>query len=117
MKKLIILFIILSLFSIVPIPLTSCTDNKGNEISGFDKTMMDTTVRAQDDFYQYAVGNWIRNNPIPDDQTRWGAFNILIEETNDQVKTIIDGAVEKADEKNKSIAGKVDLLPSWNGYP
>ncbi len=72
--------------------------------------MMDTTVRAQDDFYQYAVGNWIRNNPIPDDQTRWGAFNILIEETNDQVKTIIDAAVEKASEGNNSIAGKVGIF-------
>ena len=107
MKKLIFLLTFLSVISIVIFSVTSCTDNCGNDLSGFDKAMMDTTVRAQDDFYQYAVGNWIKNNPIPDDQTRWGAFNILIEEANDQVKTIVDDALTKASEGNNSLAGKV----------
>jgi len=107
MKKLIMLFTLLSLIGLIIISVVSCTDNKSNDLSGFDKAMMDTTVRAQDDFYQYAVGNWIKNNPIPDDQTRWGAFNILIEETNDQVRTIIDDAVDKASEGNNSLSGKV----------
>ena len=110
MKKLIVIITFLAVLGFIFVPMTSCTMNNGEETMGFDKAMMDTTVRAQDDFYQYAVGNWIRNNPIPDDQTRWGAFNILIEETNDQVKTIIDAAVEKASEGNNSIAGKVGIF-------
>jgi len=107
MKKLIISLTFLSVISIVILCVTSCKDNRGNDASGFDKAMMDTTVRVQDDFYQYAVGNWVKNNPIPDDQTRWGAFNILIEEANNQVKTIVDDALTKASEGNNSLAGKV----------
>lgn len=106
MKKIIVLILVLSLIGLL-FSLSSCTEHKATDTVGFDKAMMDTTTRPQDDFYQYAVGNWIKNNPVPNDQTRWGAFNILIEETNNQVKTIVDGALEKAGEGNNSLAGKV----------
>ena len=84
MRQIIILISFSAILGLLLLPMTSCTVNKGDTV-GFDKSMMDTTVKPQEDFYQYAVGNWIKNNPIPDDQTRWGAFNILIEETNEQV--------------------------------
>jgi len=48
----------------------------------FDLSAIDTSADPCVDFYQYACGNWRKNNPIPSDQTRWGRFNELAEYNN-----------------------------------
>jgi len=61
---------------------------------------MDTTVNAGDDFYQFANGSWLKNNPIPDEYSRYGAFEVLDEENYVQLKTIF---TEASADKNAAV--------------
>ena len=46
-------------------------------LHSFDLKAIDKTADPCVNFYQYACGNWRKDNPIPADQTRWGRFNQL----------------------------------------
>jgi len=55
------------------------TPERPKQIPSFDLTAIDKTTDPCVDFYQYSCGNWIKNNPIPADKSRWGRFNELDE--------------------------------------
>ena len=46
----------------------------------FDMTAIDKTANPCTDFYQYACGNWAKDNPIPPDQVRWGSSTNYVRE-------------------------------------
>jgi predicted metalloendopeptidase len=58
--------------------------------SGVDVANVDQTVRAQDDFFRYSQGKWLKDVDIPADRASWGAFNIAQETVENQVRTIIE---------------------------
>ncbi len=47
------------------------------QTKAFDPNFMDTTVEACDNFYRYAVGGWLKNNPIPPAYSSWGVDQIV----------------------------------------
>lgn len=56
---------------------------------------IDQTVKPGDDFNQYANGGWIANNPIPDDKSRFGSFDLLRDTNEIMIQQLIDGIVSE----------------------
>lgn len=63
---------------------------------GVDLTARNEAVKPGDDFFMYASGTWYDNYELPADKTRYGAFTGLAERSEEQVKNIIDGLMEKS---------------------
>lgn len=59
------------------------------KIHGYAKENMNTTVKAGDDFVEYATGAWLKNHPLRDDQVTNGAFMDLYEENQKQIQELI----------------------------
>jgi putative endopeptidase len=60
---------------------------------------MNTEVAPGDNFYEYANGGWLKNNPVPGTETRWGSFNILNDYTQNAVKTILESTSKSSGAK------------------
>ena len=64
---------------------------KGKVMSvGIKTENMDLNVNPGNDFYDFATKGWRNSNPIPDDYTRYGSFDMLIEENNKRVREIVE---------------------------
>jgi putative endopeptidase len=68
---------------------------------------MDRTVRPQDDFFSFVSGNWVKTTAIPADQTIYGSFAILREETSDKVRALVQSAATDKTAPAGSVVRKV----------
>lgn len=71
-----------------------------------DASNFNTSVRPQDDFFEYANGAWLKNTPIPPTESRWGSFLELNEFNQKALKTICEEAAANPGAKG-SIKQKV----------
>jgi len=82
--------------------------------SGIEVTAMDTGVRAQDDFFRYTQGKWLKDVDIPSDRSSWSAFSIAQERVEQQVSAIIGEAASQKNAKAGSEAQKMgDFYTSY----
>jgi len=61
-------------------------------IRGLDLGAIDRASNPCDNFYQYACGTWLKSNPIPPDQARWGRFSELAERNREILHQILERA-------------------------
>ncbi len=68
---------------------------------------MDKTVQPGEDFFQYANGGWMKNNPIPEEYSRFGAFEALNQINQEQLKTLLTEAAEDTDAAKGSTSQQI----------
>jgi putative endopeptidase len=66
---------------------------------GFDPSNLDRTCKPCDDFFQFAVGGWLKKNPIPPEYPEWGSFITLADKNQQTLRDILEAAAA-----NKSAA-------------
>jgi len=66
---------------------------------------VDSTVNPGDDFFTFSNGKWIKNNPIPSDETSWGIANLVNDELYTRKLTINENAAKKGGTGIESMIG------------
>jgi putative endopeptidase len=81
---------VLSLFLVAAV--AKADGPEGKKKPAFDLKNLNTSVSPKTDFYEYAIGGWLKNNPIPDQYSSWGSFENLYEENIAVLKKILESA-------------------------
>ena len=77
--------------------------------AGIQLANLDTTAMPGSDFYQYACGGWVKNNPIPAEYSQYGSFTILAENNRKQIQGLIEELAATPHEAG-SVAQKIGDL-------
>jgi putative endopeptidase len=82
--------------------------------SGVQIADLDTSVRPQDDLFQYANGTWLSRVPIPDDRSYYGVDAIMSERSLLQQRDLIESAQKSAEPEARKVG---DLYASFMDEP
>jgi putative endopeptidase len=61
---------------------------------GFSEANLDRSCKPCDDFNQFAMGGWMKNNPIPAEYPNWGSFTMLADRNQTVLRTILEDATK-----------------------
>lgn len=88
----------------------ACQNEKAVETTaGIRTENLDTTAVAGTDFYQYACGGWMKNNPLPAEFSRFGSFDKLAEDNRAQIQGLIEELAAQESAPG-SVAQKIGTL-------
>lgn len=95
MKKLTIsLFLLAGVCSQTLVNAQNNTTMSQTKDQGLDISLMDKSVRPQDDFYNYVSGTWMKTAKIPSDKPTWGSFDKLAEDTDNNSMLILNSLLK-----------------------
>jgi putative endopeptidase len=87
----------ISCFAIAAVLVNSCgntkmskdANNSGSAANSIDVAYMNMAVSPKDDFFQFANGTWVKNNPVPSTESEWGSFNELDQSNKTKLDLIL----------------------------
>jgi putative endopeptidase len=97
----------------VPVPAQSAAPAAPALLSGIDVQYIDDGVRAQDDFYKHVNGKWLAGTEIPADEAGYNSFIKLIDDSQAQLRTLIEGLQTSAAAKDADQQKIADLYASF----
>src|SRR6266550_2323979 len=97
--------------AMLAIALPASAQNTYHQTVPLDPANLDRTANACVDFYQFANGGWIKNNPIPAAFSRWGSFDELSEQNQQNLTKILDKAA--ADAKAAQAKASTKMLGTY----
>ncbi len=80
---------------------------------GVDPALIDPAVEPGDDFFAYVNGKWVRENPIPPEFSRFGAFHILREKSTADVEKLV---TELAASNPAAGSAERRILDAYNSF-
>ncbi len=83
-------------------------------VSGLDFDGFDTNVRPQDDLFSAVNGKWIRDTELPADRARWGTFDMLRDQSEDDIKVLVEEV--SADETATQGSATQKIRDFYNAY-
>ena len=76
-------------------------------VPAIELSNMDTTINPADDFFRFCNNNWLKNNPIPEEYTSFGAFTEIDQHNEILIQDIIDEVSKDANAEHGSMAQKI----------
>ncbi len=84
---------------------TACSQKETAGI-GIHEENMNPEVAPGTDFYQYACGGWIKNNPLKPEYSRFGSFDAVSEANREQLRQLIE-ELAQSEQAEGSVAQKI----------
>lgn len=81
-------------------------------VPAFDVSQIDSTVMPCEDFEKFAVGNWLKDNPVPESESRWGSFNLVHDANEIKLRAIVEEASGAKAEKGTALQQVGDFYAS-----